>query len=177
MIMRGGSVRKSSGLYSLILCSLLALLLACVSSAPLESRSSQLEWKVEQWFAQLAALPPELGTEDRLLDGTSLAFDLAEGGDPAPGGLRAWLLALRSPHRHVEFQLHEMSLLEVDPQTRRLRFELERRAVGEDGLPHVARSLQTWLIHERTGSADVVFRVESVPLLAFPGTGPQIVCY
>jgi hypothetical protein len=177
--MRGDSESESSGINSLILGFLGVLLLACASSGPPVPPSAQLEWKIEQWFAQLAMSPPDLGREDRLFEGSSLEleFELAEGGDPGPGDLRAWLLDLRSPHHHVEFQLHDSSVSKVGDRLHRIRFEVERRAVGEDGMPHVARSLQTWLIHEGIGSSDTVVRVESVPLLAFPGTGPQIVCF
>jgi len=174
---RGDSERESDGISSLLICSLGALLFACASAAPPEDPSRPMESQIEHWFAQLAESPPDLGEDDRRFTGSPLEFDLAEGGDPGPGDLKAWLIALRSPHPHVEYKLHDMSAVQVGDRLHRIRFEVERRAIGEEGLPHVARSRQNWLIHDSVGSSHVVLRVESVALLAFPGTGPQIVCY
>jgi hypothetical protein len=138
-----------------------------------------MESQIERWFSVLAESPPDLAGEARPRGQSALEFALVEeeGEDAAPADLRAWLLDLRSPHPRVQFELHHMSATRVGDRLHRFRFEVERKAVDAEGLPHVARSQQTWLIHERVASPPAVLRAESVPLLSFPGTGPQIVCY
>jgi hypothetical protein len=47
---------------------------------------------------------------------------------------------------------------------------------------HIASLIRAWfsslgIVAEPPGAAPAVLRVEHEPLLSFPGTGPQIVCY
>ncbi|MBW1884306.1 MAG: hypothetical protein JRJ58_12300 [Deltaproteobacteria bacterium] len=49
--------------------------------------------------------------------------------------------------------------------------------MDDEGLPHIARREHVWLVRNVPGAAPVVLRIDERPLLAFPGTGPQIVCY
>lgn len=161
----------------LLPCLLVALLMACTSTGPPADPPSHMESEIARWFSLLAESPPGLAGEVRQLAQSPLEFVLAEGENAAPADLRAWVVALRSPHPRVEYELYQMNATQVDERLHRVRFEVERRAVDAEGLPHLARSRQSWLIDDRVGSAPAVIRAESMPLLSFPGTGPQIVCY
>lgn len=57
------------------------------------------------------------------------------------------------------------------------RFELDRSALDEAGIPHIARREETWLVLDRSDGNAEILRVDRKKLLAYPGTGPQIVCY
>ena len=57
------------------------------------------------------------------------------------------------------------------------RFEFDRIASDEAGIPHIARREQTWLVRDLSDGTAEILRVDEQKLLAYPGTGPQIVCY
>jgi hypothetical protein len=59
----------------------------------------------------------------------------------------------------------------------RARFEFDRRAIDTSGAPHIARREHTWLVRRTKNDPPVILQIDERPLLAFPGTGPQIVCY
>jgi hypothetical protein len=143
-------------------------------SAGDESRIASL---VTRWFASLAARDRAGFTPRGFLAESPLGFALAATSDPGPDDLAAWLDELRSPHPHVEFRIDALLLDVVDGSTVRASFTLLRRARDAAGLPHVARSEQTWLIRDSAAEVPVVLRIEERRLLAFPGTGPQMVCY
>ena len=88
-----------------------------------------------------------------------------------------WLLALRSPHPVVEYRLDKLRIDSYEDDLVRVRFEFERHAIDAAGLPHLTRREQTWLVRNPSGEVPVVLRIDEQRLLAFPGTGPQIVCY
>lgn len=167
--------RGSTG--ALRLCFLGVLLFACVSASPPKDATLRMEWQIERWFSALAESPRDHAAEGRQLSNSHIQFELADASVESREELTSWLVALRSPYSRVDYELHGMRAERVDDHSYRVRFEVGRNAIGEDGLPHVARSRQTWLIQERVDSKYVVVHVESAPLLAFPGTGPQIVCY
>jgi hypothetical protein len=58
-----------------------------------------------------------------------------------------------------------------------VRFEFDRLASDEAGIPHIARREQTWLVRDLSDGTPEVLQVDEQKLLAYPGTGPQIVCY
>jgi hypothetical protein len=41
----------------------------------------------------------------------------------------------------------------------------------------VARREHSWIIRSGSDAQALILRIEERPLLFFPGTGPQIVCY
>ncbi len=179
--------RKNASTYSWALVSLLTLCMlepGCASlgpaglePAPSTDSGEHLALLVQGFFARLEGRNADAGGIDRLLAEYPLAFSLAEDGDPSPDGLRSWMLELRSPHPEVEYQLGEIRIDAVDAASYRVHFQLDRHAVDRQGIPHVARSEHTWLIRSRPESRPAVLRVDTKRLLAFPGTGPQIVCY
>jgi hypothetical protein len=132
---------------------------------------------ISQWFGSLQAQPSEGWAAETFLAGSPLVFSLTEAGDPGPDDFADWLFALRSPHPEVEYRLDKLRLDSLEGDLVRVRFEFERHAMDAAGLPHLARREQTWLVRDLPGEVPVVLRIEEQRLLAFPGTGPQIVCY
>jgi hypothetical protein len=136
---------------------------------------------LERWFTALARSEPghDLPGKHAEISGSDgqLDFSLESGSEVRPEALSAWADVLRSPHPRVEYRLAGLSIVEDDPEVYRVRFALERRAVDASGLDHIARSDETWRIRVAPSRAPVVFEIASVPRLAFPGTGPQIICY
>jgi hypothetical protein len=65
----------------------------------------------------------------------------------------------------------------VDGGMVRVHFSFDRYALDEAGVPHLARREQTWLLRDRADDRPEVLRIDDQRKLAFPGTGPQIVCY
>jgi len=172
-----GNRSEADEMSPLLPCLLVALLMACVAPGPSADPPSHMESEITRWFSALAEHPPGLPGVARPLAQSPLEFALTEGENAVPADLRAWLVDLRSPHPRVEYELDRMSATRVGDQLHRVRFEVTRRAVDAEGLPHVARSRQTWLIRDRAGLPPTVLRAENVRLLSFPGTGSQIVCY
>ena len=77
----------------------------------------------------------------------------------------------------VEYQVGP---IRIDPAGEGLyeaRFEFDRLATDEAGIPHIARREQAWLVRDHSDGTLEKLRVDERKLLAFPGTGPQIVCY
>lgn len=151
---------------------------AAIATSPIgadeEARVASL---VAEWFAWLESQPSEGWVIDTFMAESPLAFLLTEAGDPGPDDFAGWLFALRSQHPEVEYRLDEVHLDSLGENLVRVRFEFDRHAVDAAGLPHVARREQTWLVRNLPGEAPVVLRIEEQRLLAFPGTGPQVVCY
>lgn len=132
---------------------------------------------VRSWYTLIESQQVGSCTLDDLLDQSPFEFSSAEGSWPGPEGLSAWVSELRSDHPQVEYRLTNMSTTAVDQGTYRIRFGLDRRALDSDGVPHVARREQAWLIRFRSGALPLVLRIDDESQLVFPGTGPQIVCY
>jgi hypothetical protein len=57
------------------------------------------------------------------------------------------------------------------------RFEFDRLASDEAGISHIARREQTWLVRDLSNGTTEILQVAEKKLLAYPGTGPQMVCY
>ncbi len=133
---------------------------------------------VRDWFAVLESEDPEAGKLERFLARSS--FELSLVGEETletPVELEAWRANLHSTHPRLEYRLDPIAVELVDSGLFRAHFELERRAVDSEGIPHIARREHDWLVRDVPGGAPVILRIDERPLLAFPGTGPQVVCY
>lgn len=151
---------------------------AAAAGSPVEPvRELRISASIRQWFGVLAAQPAEGGWPESRMSEAPLVFRLTEGGSPGSNDLAAWLVALRSPHPRVEYRIGELHLESVGEDLVRVRFEFDRHSTDEQGLPHLVRREQTWLIRDPADEVPVVLRIDERRLLAFPGTGPQIVCY
>jgi hypothetical protein len=132
---------------------------------------------IRVWFSSLEGQSPESVATDRFLVESPLGFHLGAGSDPSANGLRAWVSDLRSPYSQVEYRIGAIRVDDSGDGSHRARFEVGRRALDADGVPHVARSAHRWVVARSPGAAPVVVRIDHEPLLSFPGTGPQVVCY
>ena len=155
-------------------------LIACTgigasSAAPGEENS--IASLIPQWFASLEAQPSQGWAIETFLAESPLTFSLTQAETSHPEDFADWLSALRSTHPEVEFRLDKLRVVPLDENLVRVRFEFERHAVDAAGLPHLSRREQTWLVRELPGQVPEVLRIKEQRLLAFPGTGPQIVCY
>ncbi|MBW2288624.1 MAG: hypothetical protein JRG90_12460 [Deltaproteobacteria bacterium] len=166
-----------SSLVVALACGILVCGAAAAASRAGVAEEARVASMVEQWFASLEAQPSEGWAVETFLAESPLAFSLTEAGDLGPDELAGWLFALRSSHPKVEYRLDKVRLDSPEEDLVRVRFEFDRHAIDAAGLPHLARREQTWLIRDLPGEVPVVLRIEEQRLLAFPGTGPQIVCY
>ena len=91
--------------------------------------------------------------------------------------LLAWTSNLRATYPQIEYRLDPIRIRAEGQDRYRVRFEFDRHALDEAGLPHVARREHTWIVRSDANATPVILRMEERPLLFFPGTGPQIVCY
>ncbi len=108
------------------------------------------------------------------------------------------LLACASPNgpqQHIEALVHDRFVLlaSTDPEAQyrvgpirvdaagedlyQARFEFDRLQTDEAAMPHIARREQTWLVRELADGTTEILQVDEQKVIAFPGTGPQIVCY
>jgi hypothetical protein len=158
------------------------LALACApASLPRESAEAQIQAGLRGWFTALARSAPEAAPSGPHAGtpGTNehLEFSLRNGSEVPSEGLRGWMEALRTPHARVEYRLAGLTISDGEGDVYRVRFALQRHAVDESGLAHIALSDQTWRIRVAAGRNPIVTEIAMEPRIAFPGTGPQIVCY
>ena len=77
----------------------------------------------------------------------------------------------------VEYRVGPIRIDAAGEDLYEARFEFDRLATDDAGIPHVARREQTWLVRDLSDGTAEILRVDEQKLLAYPGTGPQIVCY
>jgi hypothetical protein len=168
---------RVSPLAAAIACVILFGGVATATSAAGAGEGVRVTSLISQWFVLLQAQSSDSWAVETFLAESPLVFSLMEAGDPGPGDFADWLSALRSPHPEVAYRLDKLRLDSLEDDLVRVRFEFERHAIDAAGLPHLTRREQTWLVRDLPGEVPVVLRIEEQRLLAFPGTGPQIVCY
>jgi hypothetical protein len=132
---------------------------------------------IRQWFATLESPAPDARLAEAFPAWAPPIFSLSSPGYPGAGNFEAWLAELRSPYPQVAFRLEEIRVDGAGEGRVRARFAFERHAVDAAGIPHLARREQIWLIRREPGGGPVVLQIEEQRQLAFPGTGPQVVCY
>jgi len=145
-----------------------------VASAAAEQRINSL---IHEWFAGLEGGILESRTLDRLMAEPSFELSLIGADVQNPAELEAWRANLHATHLDLVYQIGSVEVEPVGEDLHRARFEFERRAVDHGGIPHIARREHVWLVRIVSGESAVILRIDERLLLAFPGTGPQIVCY
>jgi hypothetical protein len=154
---------------------------AKAGSAALEATSSDLEQRIEtlidRWFAVLEDPTVEAMALTGLL--AAPPFELVLDGEVLldRNALFAWAGNLHATYSQIE---HQLAPIRIQPEGRDrylVRFEFDRHALDQAGLPHVARREHTWIVQSDANAIPVILKMEERPLLFFPGTGPQIVCY
>lgn len=149
------------------------LALGCATAGTPETRIPPL---VHDWFGQLEAGTPEPGSLARFLAEPSFEFTGADGRVLGVPELRTRISTLHSTYAQIEHRIGEIQVEPARDGLYHARFEVERHAVDAAGTPHVARKQAIWLVRVDPG-APVILRIDEQPILAFPGTGPKIVCY
>ena len=164
----------------LLIASLTLLLPACANpvtrASGVHDSDLRITSLVHSWFALLEGKRGEPRELADLVAQPSFAFSSADGSTRNLAELRSWASNLRSTHLQLEFRIGPIRLDSVGDGLHRARFEFDRRAQDQTGIPHVARGEQTWLVRGLMGGAPAILRIDERPLPVFPGTGPQIVC-
>ena len=143
-----------------------------------ESASEQrLVALVQGWFAALERRLPEASSLSDLLPASSFEVTWSDGKHRSRSGTSAWLSDLRTSHRQIEYRIGEIRVDSLGKGLYEAHFEFDRQAVDEAGTPRIARREHTWLVRDSPGDPPQILRIDERPLLPFPGTGPQIVCY
>jgi hypothetical protein len=168
-----------------------ALLVALVCFAPTKGCSTthpepvqvsspndrQVESAMQNWFGTLADADLSRGELGALLRTGDLRFDLVDGAHWNDETLRDWVTELRSEHPHVRYSIARFHVDGPRDGSYRAHFEVDREAVDEQGMHHLMRREQSWQLRPADGSRLRVLDIDDEPILAFPGSGPQIVCY
>ena len=144
------------------------------SSSEIKARIENL---IQSWFAILEDPTAEANA---LLDLLAQApFELLLDGKAIRDrrGLLEWLSNLRTTYSQIEYRLDSVCIHPEGPGRYRVRFEFDRHALDETGLPHAARREHAWIVQDNAGGTPVILSIEERPLLFFSGTGPQIICY
>jgi hypothetical protein len=141
---------------------------------PIEER---IEMLVHRWFAALEDPTVESKTLNGLLAESTFEFILDGEVLRDRGALLAWVSNLRATYPQIEYRLDRIRIQAEGRDRYRVHFEFDRHALDEAGLSHVARREHTWIVRSDPNATPVILRMEERPLLFFPGTGPQIVCY
>jgi len=154
---------------------------ASAGSEALEAAPPELEARIEaliqRWFALLGDSTAEASSLSELL--AEPPFELLIDGRVLRdrSELLAWASALRATYPQIEYQLDPIEIHAESKGLHRAAFEFDRRALDNAGLSHVARRKHTWIVQSDPHARPVILRIEEQPLLFFPGTGPQIICY
>jgi hypothetical protein len=142
-----------------------------------ERRELRIESALRSFYTALARARPGSSEVGAVLHAGDLRFVPDAGPLQDDRALLAWLGKLRSEQPFVHFEISKLHIDSASDASYRLHFELERRSVDDEGLPHVLRSEQSWRIRESADLSMEVLGIQEQAKLAFPGTGPQIVCY
>jgi len=175
------TVFRVSWLSSVLCCIGLIVSVSCATDPRPASDASpdlKITHSLEQWFTALARQP--LGTQPTT--SASLDFALLPTSPLAPDDLPRWLADIRPNHPQAQYRLAALNISPADQPTPGstdydTRFALERDTVDEAGLSHIARWQQHWRIRLPAEGPPIVVSIHEEPLLIFPGTGPQIVCF
>ena len=132
---------------------------------------------IHSWFAVLEDPTAEVKTLNGLIAEAPFELVLDGGTLHDRSALLAWVSNLRATYPQIEYRLDPIRIQTEGPGRYRVRFEFDRHALDEAGLPHVARREHTWIVQSSANATPVILKMEERPLLFFPGTGPQIVCY
>lgn len=132
---------------------------------------------VHDWFALLEGGTLESRDLGSFVAELSFELSLIDASIRSLGELEAWRSKLSLTHLQLEYRIASIDVQTVGDDLRLARFEFERRAVDDEGIPHIARREHAWLVRDVSGEAPVILRIDERPLLAFRGTGPQVICY
>ncbi len=132
---------------------------------------------VHDWFALLEGATLESGSLDGFVAEPTFELSLIGASIRTLVELEAWRSNLRLSHPQLEYRIDSIDVQPVREDLHRARFEFERQAVDEGGISHIARREHAWLVRDVPGETPVILRIDERPLLAFQGTGPQIICY
>jgi hypothetical protein len=138
---------------------------------------AQIEALVERWFELLEDPNAEARGLTALL--SEAPFELLLEGEALHdrGALIAWLSRFRAAYSQIEHRLDPIRIQAEGRDRYRIHFEFDRHAFDQSGLLHLARREHSWIVRDDSSAVPVILSIEERPLLFFPGTGPQIVCY
>jgi hypothetical protein len=137
----------------------------------------RVESLIRDWFASLENPAIDSKQSSSFLSETSFEFRSKDEAVQSRAEYLASISDLRASRPHTEYQLDSIEIESVEPDLYRARFQFNRRFLDEAGIPHVARREHIWMIRSESNAAPVILQIEERPLLFFPGTGPQVVCY
>jgi hypothetical protein len=150
------------------------LVLGCAAKATPETRIQSL---VHDWFGLLETRTPEPSGLERFLADPPFGLTGADGRVLGVPELRERFSELHATYVHLEHRIDEIHVEPAGDGLYRARFEVERHAVDAEGTPHLARKQASWLVRADAHAPPVILRIDERPILAFPGTGPKVVCY
>jgi hypothetical protein len=87
------------------------------------------------------------------------------------------LAGLASTDPGAEYRVGPIRVDPAGEDLYRARFELDRLYTDEAAMRHIARREQTWLVRALADGTNEIVHVDDRKALAFPGTGPRVVCY
>ncbi len=145
--------------------------------AVLDGAELRISALVNEWFAVLEADTGEPHDLDALVSEQPFEFSFVGTTVRSLGELAAWRVEQHSSDFRVEYEIDSIRIESTEKDVRRAHFEIERRISMSGEIPRIARREHTWLIRDVVGTAPAILRIHERPLLAFPGTGPQVVCY
>jgi hypothetical protein len=168
----------------LILLALAGGTLACGGSVGPRGREAaarpsqdHVESTLRNWYESLAEASTQRDAVTPLLRTHDLAFRPESGDERSEAAIESWIMELRSDLPQVAFALSKTHIDEGPDGSYRAHFELDRRGFDREGNEHVMRREQSWRFRQAAGGTLYVLAIEEKPLLVFPGSGPQIVCY
>jgi hypothetical protein len=137
----------------------------------------RVEALIRDWFASLANPAVDLNQSSLFLSETPFEFRSIDGAVHSRNEFLASISNLHTSRVHTEYELDLIKIESVEPDLYRARFQFSRHSLDEAGIPHVARREHIWMVRVESNAAPVVLQVEELPVLIFPGTGPQVICY
>jgi hypothetical protein len=136
-----------------------------------------VEALIRDWFAALADPANDSSRLEGFLAKTSFEYFSPDETLRGRDAFLASLSTLRALHATTEYRLGSIQIEAVEPRLYRARFEFNTRALDEAGIAHVARREHIWMVRSGLNEAPKILRIEDQPLLVYPGTGSQIICY
>jgi len=138
---------------------------------------ARIDSLIHRWFARLADPSSDANSLGEFVAEPTFALVLDGASIHDRPALLAWFSELRALYPTLEYRIDPIRIHEESRTVYRAVFELDRRAIDEAGLPHVARRKHSWLVQVDPIGEPVILEIEEQPLLFSSETGPKIVCY
>ncbi len=170
-------MRGTNTHWIVVLAILSAMLASCAVNSSPNPTPQRVDSLVHGWFDALEAETRASRSLNGFMAEPPFELSLLDRNIKSLAELETWRADLHARHLELEYEIGPVKVESAGKALHRVRFEFERRSLDDEGIPHIARRRHTWLVRVVPGHDAVILRIVEHPLLAFRGSGSQLVCF